>query len=305
MADRPRCPGVSAAGVDLGGLSAPEAAARLQSSWTLLLSNGEQQFPVDPALLGITLDAQATAQQAVTYGRGHGDMLRALIGGADVPPVIQIDLSATEQGLQSLRDQVEQAPVNAGIQLVNGTIQPRPATAGKSLDIDATLASLRQNAAGVLADGVLELAMIPVLPQISDSSALVQAAGALLATPLQIHAYDPIDNSDRRLGSRAADVDQLAGRGQQTAWHSTLLRCKPISPSSRAICPPETASSSTKGVAAAQDCDCPQQHDTPSARLSQRPPARRPSGRVDHRHRLGLRHSLSLGAGRPIPASIP
>ena len=190
-------PGVSAAGVDLGGLSVQEAAARLQSGWTLLLSNGEQQFPVNPALLGITLDANATAQQAVTYGRGHGDMLRAVIGGADVPPVIQIDLSTTEQGLLALRDQVERAPVNAGIRLVNGTIQPRPAVAGKALDINATLAPLRQNAAGVLADGVLELAMIPVQPQITDSSALVQAAGALLATPLQIHAYDPIDNSDR------------------------------------------------------------------------------------------------------------
>lgn len=187
-------PGVSAAGVNLNGLSVQAAAAKLQSGWTLTLSDGTRRIPVDPASLGITLDAQATAQQAVTYGRGHGDTIRAVLGKVDLPPVIQIDLDKTKQGLLALRDQIEQAPVNAGITLVNGVVQPRPAVPGKTLDLDATLAPLRQNAAAALADGVLELAMTPIQPQISDSSALVKAAGALLANPLQIQLYDPVSN---------------------------------------------------------------------------------------------------------------
>ncbi|MEP7293949.1 MAG: peptidoglycan binding domain-containing protein, partial [Chloroflexota bacterium] len=190
-------PGVSAAGVELGGLTAPEAAEQLRSGWTLTLSDGERQIPVDPAALGITLDAQATAQQAVTYGRGHGDLLRALLGNSDLPPVINMDINATEQGLLGLRDQIEQAPVNAGITLVNGVVQPRDGVIGKAFDLNATLAPLRQNASAALADGVLELVMHPVAPQVSDSSALVQAAGALLAHPLQISLYDPIGNSGR------------------------------------------------------------------------------------------------------------
>ncbi|MEO8396919.1 MAG: peptidoglycan binding domain-containing protein, partial [Chloroflexota bacterium] len=187
-------PGVSAAGVKLGGLSAQAAAEKLQSGWSLTLSDGTRTIPVDPAALGITLDAQATAEQAVTYGRGHGDLLRAVLGNVDIPPVIQIDLDATQQGLLALRDQIEQAPSNAGITLVNGVVQPRPAVAGKALDLDATLAPLRQNAAAALADGVLELAMTPIQPQLTDSSALVQAAGALLVNPLQIQLYDPVSN---------------------------------------------------------------------------------------------------------------
>lgn len=190
-------PGVSAAGVSLSGLSASEAADALQSGWTLTLSDGERQLPVDPAALGIALDAQATAQQAVTYGRGHGDLLRAVFGQVDIDPVITINLGVTEAGLLALRDQVERPPVNAGISLVNGIIQPRPAVVGASLDLDGTLAPLRQNAAGALADGVLELVTVPVQPQITDASALVAAAGALLANPLQISLYDPIDNSGR------------------------------------------------------------------------------------------------------------
>jgi lipoprotein-anchoring transpeptidase ErfK/SrfK len=190
-------PGVSAAGVELGGLSAQEAADKLNGGWTLSLSDGERQLPVDGATFGITLDANATAQQAVTYGRQHGDLLRALIGGADVPPVINIDLNATEQGLMTMRALFEQAPVNAEITLVNGTVQPREGVMGKALDFNATLAPLRQNSAAALADGVLELVTVPIAPQISDASALVQAAGALLANPLQISLYDPIDNSGR------------------------------------------------------------------------------------------------------------
>ncbi|MBI1259081.1 MAG: L,D-transpeptidase family protein [Chloroflexi bacterium] len=187
-------PGVSAAGVKLSGLTASAAASKLQSGWTLTLSDGTRSFPVDPASLGITLDAQATAQQAVTYGRGHGDLLRAIAGNVDLPPVIQIDLDATQQGLAALRDQIEQAPVNAGIMLVNGVVEPRAAVAGKALDLDATLAPLRQNAAAALADGVLELVTTPIQPQITDSTALVQAAGALLVNPLQIQLYDPVSN---------------------------------------------------------------------------------------------------------------
>ena len=187
-------PGVSAAGVKLSGLSASAAAEKLQSGWTLTLSDGTRSFPVDPASLGITLDTQATAQQAVTYGRGHGDLFRAVLGNVDLPPVIQIDLDATQQGLVALRDQIEQAPVNAGIILVNGVVEPRPAVAGTALDLEATLAPLRQNAAAALADGILELAMTPIQPQVTDSSALVRAAGALLVNPLQMQLYDPVSN---------------------------------------------------------------------------------------------------------------
>jgi lipoprotein-anchoring transpeptidase ErfK/SrfK len=188
-------PGVSAAGVALGGLSADEAAQVLSSEWTLSLSDGERLVPVDGATFGITLDAAATAAQAVSYGRQHGDLLLALMGDADVPPVMSIDLSATEQGLQTMRALFEQAPVNAGITLVNGTVQAHPGVMGKALDLNATLAPIRQNAAAALADGVLEIVMMPVAPQVSDATALVQAAGALLANPLQIRLYDPIDNS--------------------------------------------------------------------------------------------------------------
>lgn len=188
-------PGVSAAGIELGGLSAQEAAERLRGSWTLQLSDGERLIPVNAETLGITIDADETARQAVTYGRGHGDLLRALLGNASIPLVLRIDIATAEQSLATLRDSIETPPQNAGISLVNGVIEPRPPIYGKALDLNTTLAPLRQNSAAELADGILDLAMIPVAPQVTDATALAQQAGALLANSLQLSLYDPISGS--------------------------------------------------------------------------------------------------------------
>ncbi len=188
-------PGVSVAGVPLGGLSLQQAEVKLQSGWKLTLSAGQRSIPVDPATLGITLDAQATAQQAISDGRSHGSLINAIIGRVDLPPVVHVDLDAAAQGLAALSSQINQAPVNAGVTLVNGKVQPRAASAGQSLDVNATLAQLRQNAANALASGMLKLVMTPIQPTVTDSSAVVQAAGALLANPLNIQLYDPISNN--------------------------------------------------------------------------------------------------------------
>ncbi|HVU13080.1 MAG TPA: L,D-transpeptidase family protein [Phototrophicaceae bacterium] len=188
-------PGVSAAGIPLSGLSLQQAETKLQSGWKLTLSAGQRSIPVDPATLGITLDAQATAQQAISAGRSHGSLISAIIGRVDLPPVVHVDLDVAAQGLTALSDQINQAPVNAGVTLVNGTVQPRAAAAGQSLDVNATLAQLQQNAAGTLASGTLKLVLTTVQPTVTDSSAVVQAAGALLANPLNIQLYDPISNA--------------------------------------------------------------------------------------------------------------
>lgn len=197
-------PGVSMLGVDIGGRTEAEAAAALETAWssrgiTLLDSTpqGDRLFPIDPVQLGITLDARASAQRAVQYGRGAGGiggLLKALIGRADVPPEIDINLAVTEQGLRAALEQLEQPPVNAGVQFVNGALRERPAQAGRALNLDATLAPLTRDAAAALADGVLDLEMLPVQPAVTDASGLLSAANALLASPLVINAYDPIRN---------------------------------------------------------------------------------------------------------------
>lgn len=190
-------PGVSSLGVALGGMSQPEAAAEIAAAWTnrgVILRDGERQIPVNPELLGIALDSEATARAAVRYGRSGGNLFSATFGEVEVEPVVTVDTSAAAAGLNALLDQVELAPVNAGVQFVNGELQPRAAVSGRMLDVGATAAALERDAAGLLADGALELVMFDVPPSVTDATPILESARALLANPLHIRAYDPVSD---------------------------------------------------------------------------------------------------------------
>jgi len=190
--------GVQSAGVALGGLSVAEAADTLSARWasSITLRDGERVFPVDPALIGLSLDADATAGAAYAYGRTSGGVaaaVRALTGAANVEPVVQVDEAAMIAGLQALSPQIDRPAVNAGVQLVNGQVQARPAAAGRALDVGLTVAQFQRDPARALADGGIDLAMQPVEPSISDAGPMVAAASALLANPLSVRAFDPVE----------------------------------------------------------------------------------------------------------------
>jgi len=190
--------GVETMGIAVGGLSQDEAAAVVQTTLAergLLLQAGERLVAVDPASIGITVDAEATARAAFRYGRSAGGIpaaLRALAGTVSVEPVVSVDEAAAIAGLQRLAPELETPPVNAGIRLVNGQVQPRPAVPGQALDTGLTVAALARDPGGVLADGVLELVMTTVQPAVTDAGPMVAAASALLSSPLHVRAFDPI-----------------------------------------------------------------------------------------------------------------
>lgn len=189
--------GVSVAGIPLGGLSRSEVEMMLSADWPIRLVDGDRTFTVSAAQLGIALDAPATAARAVSYGRSEGGIagaLRAAFGRAAVPPVVHIAPQRFETALRELAPQIDLLPVNAGVQIVDGAVQPRPAQNGRLLDIGATLQALLSDPSTALADGELELQMIVTAPEITDASGMVTAAQALLANPLQIRAYDPIND---------------------------------------------------------------------------------------------------------------
>jgi lipoprotein-anchoring transpeptidase ErfK/SrfK len=177
-------------GIDLGGLSASEAADRLRSDWqviTLIDPETEQTWNVDPSQLGITLDPEATAQRA-DQARGFEALLRPIT----IEPVLMIDLDAMQNGLDSLRADLETPARNAGIQVINGAIEATPPINGRALDLDVTLAPLYENAAQALSDGHLMLVMFSTQPAITDSGPLIAQVGSLLLNQLTVRVFDPV-----------------------------------------------------------------------------------------------------------------
>ena len=191
-------PGVSALGVPLGGRTTAEAAAALQSQWdtqTISLQNGEVAWPVGPAALGLTLDAPATAAAAAQKGRSLGSLRAIAADGAawfDTPPVWRFDPVAARQTLAELAPQLAVAPVDAGVRIGGGRAEASPAAEGRELDMEATLAALSADPAGVLAARQLPLVTRPVPAAVSDVSAAVDEANRMLATTVTLEAYDPV-----------------------------------------------------------------------------------------------------------------
>lgn len=193
--------GVSVAGVDVGGQTEGEAAATLRDNWvSITLQDDDRTWAVNPAELGIMIDAEASAEAAYEQGRDEGSMIETLFGNVDVAPVVSVDMAKAQSKLEELAPQLEQAPVNAGVQLVNGQVTATPPVEGRQLDLASTLATLQEDPGNVLADGVLELSMFALQPSVTDASPMVAQAAQLLANPLNINAYDPISNESLNWG---------------------------------------------------------------------------------------------------------
>lgn len=191
-------PGVQVAGVEVGGMSEAEAAQALASAWngsSLILRDGARTWSADPAALGIAIDAQASAATARAWGRsgsGPADALRAITGKVALAPALTVDWQRLSDYLAEAKSAIDLPAKNAGVRLVNGQAQSSPAENGRALDIPATLDRLRADPGAELADGALDLAMAETAPAITDASALVAQANALLAAPFIVHGYDPI-----------------------------------------------------------------------------------------------------------------
>lgn len=187
-------PGTRVLGAKIGGLSEAQAAEQINAtaSTGIVVTDGQQEWRVEAASLGIQIDAAASASAA--YQAGREQFLQALLSHVDVAPVLNLDMEQLRQHLSTLAPQFETPAINAGVAVVNGEVVARPAQTGYTLDLENTLAAVQQNAASLLADGKLELVMIPLEPTITDASGLLVQARQLLSTPLQITAFDPVRN---------------------------------------------------------------------------------------------------------------
>ncbi len=195
-------PGVAVAGIPVGGMTAESAAAVLLETWNgrgVILRDGAAVYPVAADVLGITLDGYGSAESAMNYGRADGGLagfMRAVLSQADLAPVASFDASTFAAGLAEVAPHIEVLPRNAGVQFVNGEVQPRAAVDGRLIDIAATLRQFEQEGAVDLADGVIDLVMYTVAPEVTDAAPVVAAARALLANALEIRVYNPVTNQD-------------------------------------------------------------------------------------------------------------
>lgn len=194
-------PGVSVLGKPVGGLSAADASQSLAQNWqtnppTIMLSTGQDSWPVSATALGIVIDSQATTDRALNLGR-TGDL--ATIGetvwnGFDLTPSLTFAPETAKATLQEWATKIDVPAQDAGFNIEGGQVVTVPAKPGQRLDVDATLGLLASNPAVVLHAGRLPLILAPVAPQVTDVSAAVAQVQTLLGTPITVKVYDAISD---------------------------------------------------------------------------------------------------------------
>lgn len=170
-------PGVSAAGVPLGGLTVDEAAAAITDALTpypgaeITLRFQDKTWVLTPDQLGVSVDGSATAAQAYAVGR-HGlsatenssvlDMLdglrqdaldqwQALREGVELAPILQYDGEQQAAVIRRVQEEVDLTPVEGALTITETDVTGTPGRLGRAMDTEATrrrLAELVQQGRG-------------------------------------------------------------------------------------------------------------------------------------------------------------
>jgi vancomycin resistance protein YoaR len=188
-------PGVSVAGVDLGGLSREDAQARLHAELAprlarpVRVSVGNQVLVVRPARAW-TLDAAATAERAYQAGRGSvpsrlGALVAPFAFTHEAAPVLDVH-PGERQAIADRLFELTHRPVNARLRMDGKTVVVRAGRAGTTVAVDPLLASVE--AAALAGSRRLTATVEAVPPAITTEEAEAVAAEArtLLSAPVRI-----------------------------------------------------------------------------------------------------------------------
>jgi vancomycin resistance protein YoaR len=150
-------PGVTALGMDVGGLSRPEAVARLVPGVQQLMDRPLDITAADSGLtwhttaraLGLRLNPEELVGAAYDVGRSGnpldrlGDQMDAFFRGRTISLDNTTDASALDAALAAMASQINRAPVNASLSVgQDGSIQASDAQIGEALNVAASRAQL-------------------------------------------------------------------------------------------------------------------------------------------------------------------
>lgn len=150
-------PGVMVADMAVGGLNRSEVAHMVEQRTAAYLARvitvqlGEETLSLTGEELGLQLDADLTAQQALAVGRSGetvNDLLRQFNlsqSAQPIEPIIGYDAGPTDQFLATLAEQFYQPPQDARLMIqADGQVSVRPSRWGRQLHVEATQARLEQ-----------------------------------------------------------------------------------------------------------------------------------------------------------------
>jgi vancomycin resistance protein YoaR len=217
-------PGVSVAGIDLGGASPDEARARLATvpiePAGLVLVIGSRTETVAPDVLGRRTAIDAAVDQAMAAGRQSGFLgdigtrLGLLRDGRQLPLGVAIDEPTLSAWIAAAANEVRREPVDAAIVPTGGGWEMTMSVPGSALD-DAAARDLIRGAllGGVAGTPRIVLPLRASAPDLDsqDIALAIQAATRMTAN-LQLTAEDRSWTIESKFLRRTIDFVQVDGR---------------------------------------------------------------------------------------------
>lgn len=114
------------AGVDLGGMDAPEAVAALEPAAEdalgeeIVLETGTAEVALSPETAGLALDPQATVDSALGFSADPRVVWERLFGDDEIPPVLAVDEERFAPALDEASTALSEEPVDAELAISDG-----------------------------------------------------------------------------------------------------------------------------------------------------------------------------------------
>jgi vancomycin resistance protein YoaR len=192
-------PGVTIAGVDLSGLKPQEASILLQEQikypqeGRILLRRGEQTWLLQPLQLGLFLDPETTASQAMSIGR-QGNLVERIEAqwrvwryGKTLAPVMIFDKRIANAQLNQLASQINEPVIEAQLSLEGTQVVVHSGKIGQTVNVDATIERLAALLPG-MHDGMVDLVIEQTPPYIIDPTEQAELAKTILSENLVLKA---------------------------------------------------------------------------------------------------------------------
>ncbi len=192
-------PGVSVAGISLGGLTPEAASEKLLTEITYPQSGqilfqdaaAQRTWLAAPMQLGLFLDADASAQAAFSIGRTGGllqrmnEQWRARQLGAAASPALIFDQRLAVQYLSGIAQEIDRPVIEANLDVQGTEVIVNSGQPGRSVDVSATLETLGLQLQS-LQNGVVGVTVAETQPVILDASAQAEIARGILSQNLTI-----------------------------------------------------------------------------------------------------------------------
>ncbi|MDO8151643.1 VanW family protein [Isoptericola sp. b408] len=191
--------GTTVAGVDVGGLTAPEAATALdeglgpRAAEPLTVRAGDATSTIDPAESGLRLDSAKSVEDLTGFTLDPSRLLEHLVGGDEVAPAVTVDRGALTATVNGVAESLATEPVDGSVRFTDGEAVATEAVAGTQVVVASADDAIVD--AWLVSEGPVDLpteSVDPAIDQADTDAALVEAR-EIVSGPVtvQVDAQNP------------------------------------------------------------------------------------------------------------------